>query len=92
MTNYAAPGNISLPTNEQIVGAVKVNKDEDMMINTRQFSGYANVVPTSADAQQQGEFKFNLPLDQSIETTRMEPAILDAFRANPYTQSLHSTA
>jgi len=92
MTNYAAPGSISLAANEQSAGAVKVNKDEDMMINTRQFSGYANVVPSAADAQQQGEFKFNLPLDQSIETTRMEPAILDAFRANPYTQSLHSTA
>mgnify|MGYP000332867775 CR=1 FL=1 len=41
------------------------------------------------------EYKFPDPDDaakQNIEIERMEPDLLNAFRKNPYTQSLNSTA
>jgi hypothetical protein len=92
MTNYTAPGNIQVNAGEAQVGAVKVNKDEDMMINIRQFVDPANVVTTPASTQQQGVYRFNEPLPQDQEIKNMDPSILDAFRSNPYTQSLTSVA
>jgi hypothetical protein len=92
MTNYMAPGNIQVNAGEAQVGAVKVNKDEDMMINVRQFVDPANVVTTGASVQQQGTYHFNEPLPQDQEIKNMDPSILDAFRSNPYTQSLTSVA
>jgi hypothetical protein len=62
------------------------------LVNVRQFVDPANVVPTSVDQQQIGVVKYNDPLQQDIEVTRIEPGILDAFRDNPYTQSLTSVA
>ena len=92
MTNYTAPGNIQVNAGEGQMGAVKVNKDEDMMINIRQFVDPANVVTTGASVQQQGTYRFNEPLPQDQEIKNMDPSILDAFRSNPYTQSLTSVA
>lgn len=91
-TFYTPPGYISVNTGEATAGAVKVNKDEDMLVNIRQFVDPANVVPSSASTQQIGQYKFNEPLPQDVEVRRMEPDILDAFRSNPYTQSLQSVA
>jgi hypothetical protein len=92
MTNYTAPGNIQVNAGEGQVGAVKVNKDEDMMINVRQFVDPANIVGTSASVQQQGTYRFNEQNPQDQQIKNMDPAILDAFRSNPYTQSLTSVA
>jgi hypothetical protein len=92
MTNYTAPGNIQVNAGEGQMGAVKVNKDEDMMINVRQFVDPANVVTTGASVQQQGTYRFNEPLPQDQQIRNMDPGILDAFRSNPYTQSLTSVA
>jgi hypothetical protein len=91
MTNYTPPGNIQMNAGEAQVGAVKVNKDEDMMINIRQFVDPANVVSTGATVQQLGVYRFNEPIPQDQEIKNMDPTILDAFRANPYTQSLTSS-
>lgn len=91
-TFYTPPGYISVNTGEATTGAVKVNKDEDMLVNIRQFVDPANVVPTAASTQQIGQYKFNEPLQQDIEVKRIQPDILDAFRSNPYTQSLQSVA
>ena len=91
MTNYTPSGNIQMNAGEAQVGAVKVNKDEDMMINIRQFVDPANVVTTGATAQQQGVYRFNEPIPQDQEIKNMDPTILDAFRSNPYTQSLTSS-
>jgi hypothetical protein len=33
-----------------------------------------------------------VPLQEDIYTVRNEPGILDAFKSNPYTQSLQSSA
>jgi len=91
-TFYTAPGYISINSGEATSGAVKVNKDEDMLINVRQFVDPANVVPTTATTQQIGLYRYNEPLPQDTEVKRMEPDILNAFRDNPYTQSLQSVA
>lgn len=91
-TFYTPPGYVAINAGESTAGAVKVNKDENMLVNVRQFVDPANVVPTSATTQQMGSFSYNEPLQQDIEVQRMQPDILDAFRSNPYTQSLQSVA
>jgi hypothetical protein len=92
MTNYTTGGNIQVNAGEAQVGAVKVNKDEDMMIHARQFVDPANIVTTGASVQQQGTYRFNEPNPQDQQLKNMDPSILDAFRSNPYTHSLASVA
>ena len=92
MTNYTAPGSIQVHSGEAGQGAVKVNKDEGMLVNVRQFVDPTNVVSTASTTQQQGVYRFNEPLPQDQEIKNMDPSILDAFRSNPYTQSLTSVA
>jgi hypothetical protein len=43
-------------------------------------------------ADLQGSTKYAVPLQEDIYVQRTEPKILDAFRKNPYTQSLSSVA
>ena len=50
------------------------------------FGGQA---PTAA---QMGSVKFFEPLQEDINVQRNNPGILDAFKKNPYTQSLQSSA
>ena len=92
LTNYQGPGYIAVGTGANNYGATKTNKDETQMVNYRQFVDPANVVPSVTDIQQIGVQKFNEPLQQDVEVTRMDPGILDAFRSNPYTHSLASVA
>jgi hypothetical protein len=92
MTGYTAPGNIQVNAGEGQMGAVKVNKDEDMMIHARQFVDPANIVTSAASSEQQGVYRFNEPIPQDQQIKNMDPTILDAFRSNPYTQSLTSVA
>jgi hypothetical protein len=92
MTFYTAPGGIAFNSGSDGVGAVKVNKDEDMMINTREVGSPANVVGSASTSQQQGEVSYTYTLPQDAEINRVDPAILDAFKANPYTHSLQSVA
>ena len=92
MTNYTPGGYTAINGGEAQVGAVKVNKDEDMLINTRQHVDPANVVSHPSTTEQQGVYRYNEPLPQDQEIKNMDPSILDAFRSNPYTQSLTSVA
>lgn len=92
MTNYTPGGYTAIHSGESAVGAVKVNKDEDMLINTREAVDPTNVVSLPSSTQQQGVYRFNEPLPQDQEIKNMDPSILDAFRSNPYTQSLTSVA
>ena len=92
MTNYTPGGYTAIHSGEAQVGAVKVNKDEDMLINTREAVDPTNVVSLASSTQQQGLYHFNEPLPQDQEIKNMDPSILDAFRSNPYTQSLTSVA
>jgi len=72
---------------------VAVHKDETIFNNIRGFEtplfNIGGQVPSGA---QQGSTRYVVPLQQDIYVERNEPAILDAFKSNPYTKSLQSIA
>jgi hypothetical protein len=74
-------------------GAVQTHRDETLLTNTRSFEAPLMTFGGQApSAQQMGSVKSLVPLQEDIYTSRNEPSILDAFKANPYTQSLASSA
>jgi hypothetical protein len=77
----------------QQIGAVQTHRDEQVLVNARGFEAplmtFGGQAPTAA---LQGSVKYVLPLQEDVYTQRNEPGILDAFRKNPYTQSLQSSA
>ena len=92
MTFYTAPGGIAFNSGSDAKGAVKVNKDEDMLFNVRTVEAAANIVGSASTAEQRGQVNYTMTLPMDAEINRVDPAILDAFKANPYTQSLQSVA
>jgi hypothetical protein len=71
---------------------VQTHRDETLLTNVRTFEAplmtFGGQAPT---ADLQGSMKFAVPLQEDINMKRNEPGILDAFRKNPYTQSLSSS-
>lgn len=71
---------------------VQTHRDESLLNNTRGFEAplmtFGGQAPTAA---QQGSTKYVVPLQEDVYVQRNEPGILDAFRSNPYTQSLNSS-
>lgn len=92
-----APGGPVGGMNNMSAGQMAVNvqthRDESLLNNSRGFEvplmTLGGQIPTAA---QQGSTKYVVPLQEDIYTQRNEPGILDAFRKNPYTQSLQSSA
>ena len=72
---------------------VQTHRDESLLDNTRGFEAplmtFGGQAPT---ADLQGSTKYVVPLKQDVYTQRNESNILDAFKKNPYTQSLQSSA
>lgn len=72
---------------------VQTHRDESLLNNSRGFEAplmtFGGQAPTAA---LQGSTKYVVPLQEDIYVTRNEPGILDAFKSNPYTQSLQSSA
>lgn len=72
---------------------VQTHRDESLLNNSRGFEvplmTLGGQAPTAA---LQGSVKYVVPLQEDINVQRNEPGILDAFRSNPYTQSLQSAA
>ena len=72
---------------------VQTHRDESLLNNVRSFEAplmtFGGQAPTAA---QMGSTKYVVPLQEDINVQRNEPSLLDAFRKNPYTQSLQSTA
>lgn len=72
---------------------VQTHRDESLLNNSRAFEAplmtFGGQPPVAA---LQGSTKYVVPLQEDIYTQRNEPGILDAFRSNPYTQSLQSSA
>jgi hypothetical protein len=72
---------------------VQTHRDESLLNNSRGFEvplmTFGGQAPTAA---MQGSTKYVVPLQEDIYTVRNEPGILDAFKSNPYTQSLQSSA
>lgn len=71
---------------------VQTHKDEMLLNNTRSFEAplmtFGGQAPSSA---QMGSVKYFEPLQEDINVQRNNPNILDAFKKNPYTQSLQSS-
>lgn len=74
-------------------GAVQTHRDETLLENTRSFEAplmtFGGQAPSAA---QMGSVKYVVPLKEDVYTQRNESDILKAFRSNPYTQSLQSSA
>jgi hypothetical protein len=73
---------------------VQTHRDESLHNNTRVFEAplmtFGGQAPSAA---QQGSQRYVVPLQQDVYTNRNEqPGLLDAFKSNPYTQSLQSVA
>ena len=72
---------------------VQTHRDESLLDNTRGFEAplmtFGGQAPT---ADLQGSTKYVVPLKQDFYTERNDAGILDAFKKNPYTQSLQSSA
>ncbi len=72
---------------------VQVHKDESILNNVRGFESPMMTTGGQApSASQQGSTKYVVPLQEDIYVQRNAPSLLDAFRSNPYTQSLQSSA
>ncbi len=72
---------------------VQTHRDESLLNNTRGFEAPMMTLGGQAPtADLQGSTKYVVPLQEDIYTQRNEPAVLDAFRKNPFTQSLNSSA
>lgn len=72
---------------------VQTHRDESLLDNVRTFEAPLMTLGGQAPtADQQGSTKYVVPLQEDIYVQRNEPKILDAFRKNPYTQSLSSVA
>ena len=71
---------------------IQTHKDETLLNNTRSFEAplmtFGGQAPSSA---QMGSVKYFEPLQEDINIQRNNPNILDAFKKNPYTQSLQSS-
>jgi hypothetical protein len=72
---------------------VQTYRDENLLVNSRGFEAplmtFGGQAPT---ADLQGSVKYFEPLKEDVNIVRNQPDILDAFRKNPYTQSLQSSA
>ena len=72
---------------------VQTHRDETLLDNVRSFEVPLMTLGGQAPtADLQGSTKYAVPLQEDIYVQRNEPRILDAFRKNPYTQSLSSVA
>jgi hypothetical protein len=89
----AGPSGVSALTAGPQAYNVQTFKDESILVNSRSFEAplktFGGQPPTS---DQMGSVKYFEPLQEDINVQRNNPGILDAFKKNPYTQSLQSVA
>ena len=92
LTAEGRPGPAGMSGKGMGIGAdqysAQTKKDESVLADaTRLNSG---MVAMPAHAEHYGSYRFNAPLQQDVYTQRNGPEILDAHRANPYSQPLNS--
>jgi hypothetical protein len=89
----AGPSGVSALTAGPQSYTVQTFKDESILVNSRSFEAplktFGGQPPTS---DQMGSVKYFEPLQEDVYVSRNNPGILDAFKKNPYTQSLQSVA
>jgi hypothetical protein len=93
----AAPGGPVGGMNNVAAGqqsyTVQTHRDETLLNNIRSFEAPLMTFGGQApSAHQMGSVKYIVPLQEDINIQRNQPSILDAFKKNPYTQSLTSSA
>jgi len=73
---------------------VQTHRDESMFNNTRGFeTPLLNIGGQAPQAGLQGSVKYDEPVGQNVQIERVTvPGLLDAFKSNPYTHSLQSSA
>jgi hypothetical protein len=73
---------------------VQTHRDENMLNNVRGFeTPLMSLGGQAPQAAQQGSQRYNEPLSQDIYSRDVGMSgLLDAFKSNPYTKSLHSVA
>lgn len=71
---------------------VQTHRDESLLNNVRGFeNGLMSIGGQAPTAAQMGSTKYVGSLQEDIHLTRNEPAMLSAFKSNPFTHSLSST-
>lgn len=92
LTAEGRPGPAGAQGTGTVLGAdqysIQTKKDESVLSDAARF-----MVPKSAvtpDGQHLGSYRYNEPLKQDVLVERNHPSTIDAFRQNPYTQSLSS--
>lgn len=68
--------------------AAQTKRDESVLSDAARMNGGMLAMP--AHTEHQGSYTYNAPLQQDVYTNRNETGILDAYKANPYTQPLNS--
>lgn len=93
-TDWMSPSGLihGIATGQQSYNVQLKKTTEGPLHDAARANEGANIVVEPAHTQQMGSFRYTEPRQQDIEVIRNEPGILDAFRTNPYTQSLASVA
>ena len=92
LTAEGRPGPAGAQGTSTVLGAdqysIQTKKDESVLSDAARFMVPKSVV--TPDGQHLGSYRYNEPLKQDILVERNHPSTIDAFRQNPYTQSLNS--
>lgn len=68
--------------------SIQTKKDESVLADAARMN--VPLQSMNANAEHIGSYHYNAPLQQDVYVSRNDPAMLDAYKSNPYTQSLSS--
>jgi len=68
--------------------STQTKRDESVLADATRFNSPMQRI--NAHTESIGSYRYNAPLQQDVYINRNETAILDAYKANPYTQPLNS--
>lgn len=92
LTAEGRPGPAAAQGTGMSIGAnqygAQTKRDETVLSDATRFNSGMVAIP--AHSEHYGSYTYNAPLQQDVYINRNETGILDAFKANPYTQPLNS--
>jgi hypothetical protein len=92
LTAEGRPNPAGMQGTAQSIGAdmfsIQTKKDESVLSDATRFNVPQQII--SAASEHLGSFRYNEPLQQDINLSRNDSYVLDAYKSNPYTQSLSS--
>jgi hypothetical protein len=68
--------------------SAQTKRDESVLADAARMNAPLQII--NANSEHLGSYHYNAPLQQDVYVNRNESAILDAYKQNPYTQSLSS--